>query len=245
MTPILPLVLLSQLLEIHDAKPNKTMPALVDPNCQSRGSVAVVVDGAPGWQQLQSDRVLNALTTRLSAVRPVLVTWFDAEPISRRGFAIRDPNREVIAIEPRTAMRDAMESALAALADAPLPHVMVVIAQEEFYPSSVPTSRLLDLARISTTRIYAIDLPPEPDQANGSHHVGRSVAHGLLSLFERVMVRERAYAASDTARLLKLMSEATGGCACAAADQDSGTACASAVAHAIEDLRSPADGPNL
>lgn len=245
MTPILLLMLLAQLIEIVDSKLNNTMPALVDRVGQATGSVAVVVDGAPGWQRQQSDKLLNALTSRVSAVRPVLVTWFDAEPVRRQEFAIRERNREVIAIKPRTAMRDAMESALAALAVAPLPHVMVVIAQEEFYPSAVPTSRLLELARMSSTRIYAIDLPAEPGQTNGSHHVGRSLAHGLSSLFERVMVREKAYGASDTARLLKLMSEATDGCACTEVDQDSGIACASAIAHAIEELLSPADGPDL
>jgi hypothetical protein len=229
-----------QLIETHEATPNGRMPAAIDPNARPMRSVAVVADGLPGWQRQQSDRILNELTTRLSAAGPLLVTWFGAEPVERQEFAIRDTNREVLTAKPRTAMRDAMESALAALADAPRPHVMVVIAQEEFYPSSVPASRLLELARISATRIYAIDLPAEPDQANGPHHVSRSVTHGLLSLFERAMVRERAYTASDTARLLKRMSEATGGCACAAANQDSGTACASAVAHAIEELSSPA-----
>ena len=118
MTPILLLILLPQLIEILDTKLNTTMPALVDPVGQATGSVAVVVDGAPGWQRQQSDKILNALTTRVSAVGPVLVTWFDAEPVRRQEFAIRERNREVIAIKPRTAMRDAMESALAALADA-------------------------------------------------------------------------------------------------------------------------------
>ena len=103
---------------------------------------------------------------------------------------------------------------------------------------------MLEPARDSTTRIYSIHLASEPDLANGPRRFARSVRNGFFSVFERVALRQRAYSAGDTSRLLKLLSDATGGLACVADDEQSGIACAGAIATVIEKLSCLEDWPD-
>lgn len=205
----------------------------------------VVADGTPGWQRQQANRILDELNAQLSSPRSLLVAWFDAEPNPRAGFAVKDANRELVAVRPRTSMCDAIEIGFAVLADIPRPRAMIVIAQQQFYPTSVPTSRLLESARSSATRIYTIHLASVPNQCNGSRAGGHSVRNGFSHLFERLIVRQRAYSARDTSRLLKLMSEATGGRACEVEDEQAGIACATGIATEIEKLSAPENEPDL
>jgi hypothetical protein len=207
-----------------------------DPGGRPPPPVFVVADGTPGWQRQQADRILGELNARLSSPHLLLVARFDAEPVPRNGFAVRKADRDLAMVSPRTPMRDTMEVGFALLRETPSPRTMIVIAQQQFYPTSVPTSFLLESARNSASRIYSIHLASEPDQANGAGRFTRSVRNGFCSVFERVLLRQRAYSAGDTSRLLKLISDSTGGLACVAHDEQSGVACAAAIAGAIEKL---------
>jgi hypothetical protein len=54
--------------------------------------------------------------------------------------------------------------------------------------------------------------------------------NGVAWGIERIVLRERSYSARETARLLKLLSDATGGKACVAEDESTAIACADAIA---------------
>ncbi len=125
-----------------------------------------------------------------------------------------------------------METGFGLLMGSPPPHAMVIIAYEQFYPTSVPTSRLLELARRSETTVHTIHLAS--NQAQGPHGFGQQLRTGVAWVVERLMLHERGYSAGDTARLLKLMSGATGGTACVAEDESTGMACADAIAAMME-----------
>jgi hypothetical protein len=208
--------------------------ALVSSQDQLPHPVLVIADGTPGWQHRQADSILDVLNQMLSSRRPLLVAWFDAEPVTPQSFAVRGINRDVVVVRPRTAMKDAIEIGFAVLADTASPRAMIVIAQQQFYPTAVPNSRLLGLARHSATRVFTIHLPSKPDPDNGRRHIGRSVANGFCSVFERLVLRQRAYSERDTARFLKLLSDQTGGLACEVEDEQAAIACARAIATAIE-----------
>jgi hypothetical protein len=133
-----------------------------DPGGRPPPPVFVVADGTPGWQRQQADRILDELNARLSSPHLLLVARFDAEPVPRNGFAVRKADRDLAMVSPRTPMRDTMEVGFALLRETPSPRTMIVIAQQQFYPTSVPTSFLLESARNSASRIYSIHLASEP-----------------------------------------------------------------------------------
>jgi len=72
-----------------------------------------------------------------------------------------------------------------------------------------------------------------------------AVRNGLCTIVERLVLRQRAYSAQDTSRLLNLLSDATGGWACVADNEQSGIACAAATATIIEKLSGLEDAPDL
>ena len=196
-------------------------------------SVVVVADGALGFGRQQSEKVLDELSALLHSQRPLRVAWFDAEPVLR-GFAVRGADRELIFVRPRTAMRKAMEIGLEALADAPGPHAMVVVAQAQLYPTSASMNCVLDAAQYSMTRIYTIHLAPDPNRAHPSPNETRSAESPVSRGFGRLFAGARAYSERDTSRQLKLMSEATGGWSCMAEDEPSAIACAATIADLIK-----------
>ena len=244
MNPLLLTVIVAGSIGFHGTKFQTTPMEGVDPRGRPPRPVFVVADGTPGWQRQQADKILDELNALLSSPHPLLVARFDAEPVLRHGFAVRGANRDLVTVSPRTPMRDTMEVGFALLRETPCPRTMIVIAQQQFYPNSVPTSHLLDSARDSATRIYSIHLASEPEQASGPRRFARSVRNGFFSVFERVALRQRAYSAGDTSRLLKLLSDATGGLACVADDEQSGIACAGAIATVIEKLSCLEDWPD-
>lgn len=129
-------------------------------------------------------------------------------------------------------MRDTMEASLVQLLDALSPRTMVVIAHEQFYPSSVSTG-LLELARLSKTRVHTIHLPSRRERVGMLGRIGRSLRNGTVWLIENLAVEERGYSARDTARLLKIMADSTGGTACVAGGERTFGECARAVAAEI------------
>lgn len=188
--------------------------------------VILVADGTPGWQTQQVDKILDVLDAALVSSRELLVTRFDAEPMPQRGFAVRGRHQDLVVAQPRTSMRETMEIGLALLKETPSPHVMVVIAHEQFYPSSVPMSRLLELARRSDTRVHTIHLASNHDQSMEHPRFVQRIRNGAVWAVERLAFRERAFSSRDTARLMKSISDATGGTACVAEDERTGIACA-------------------
>jgi hypothetical protein len=234
MNSLLATFILAGMINFHGTKFDRRAVPHFDFRSQSAQPVIVVADGTPGWQHQRANKILDELNALLPASHPLLVAWFDAEPPVKPGFAVRVTNRELVMVRPRTSMKDAMEIGFAVLADAPRPRTMIVIAEQQFYPTSVPTGRLLEAARHSATRIYTIHLASELNQGSGSRHIGRSVGNAFLHIFERLVIRQRAYSVADTSRQLKLMSDATGGWACVAEDEHAGVACAAGIVARLE-----------
>jgi hypothetical protein len=102
----------------------------------------VVADGTPGWQRQQADKILDELNALLSSPHPILVARSDAEPVLRHGFAVRAANRDQVMVSPRTPMRDTMEMGFALLRETPRPRTMIVIAQQQLYPTAIRARRL-------------------------------------------------------------------------------------------------------
>lgn len=194
----------------------------------------VIADAAPGRESQESIKILGELNAKLDSSPALQVASYDAEPMSEQGFAVGGANRDLVMLRPRTPMRDAMEIGFAALMEAPRPHTMVVIAHEQFYPTSVSTGRLLELAQRSGARVHTILLTSSPDQATEGRGLGRHLRTGVVWVIERIALRQRAYSVRDTARFLKTMSDTTGGKSCVAEDERTGMACAETIAAIIE-----------
>lgn len=129
----------------------------------------------------------------------------------------------------RTPMRDTMAIGLATLADASRPRAMVVIAREQFYPTSAPISQILRQARLAATPIYMIHLAWQTETRT-DHGVPRGWPEICLSQpFERLVIRQRAYSERDTLRQLILLSDATGGWP-VKRDESSAVVCAAEIA---------------
>ena len=105
----------------------------------------------PQWSWLTAARAasvrslketLAELSCRISS-RHLRVAWFDSEPALQQRLSVWDSKRELLRVAPRTPMRDTMEAGLAVLDHSPHPHAMIAIAEEQFYPTSVPASRPL------------------------------------------------------------------------------------------------------
>jgi hypothetical protein len=234
MKPVLLAVLLCSVIDLHGTKIQTSLASRIDSAGPLPPRIFVIAEGAPGGQRQQVNLILDEINRVLSVPRPLMVAWFDAEPERQHGFAVRGASRELIRVMPRTSMRDAMEIAFAALADTPHPHVMLVIAQQQFYPTPIPTGRLLELSRRSDTRVYTIHLSSGPGPAKAPRGFGRSARNLFCSVVERLALRERAYSERDTSHLLKLLSSATGGQACVAEDKPSAVACAASIGTLIE-----------
>ena len=130
-------------------------------------------------------------------------------------------------------MLDSMEAAFARLLDVPGPRTMVVIVHEQYYPSSLSKDRLLELARRSKTTVHTIHLSSTRETAGVSRKVRRLLSNGIVWLVETLGMQERGYSSLDTARVLKMMAEKTGGTACEISGEKTWTQCARAVAAEI------------
>jgi hypothetical protein len=170
------------------------------------------------------------LKAELGPCYTVREAWFDAEPALHSRFSMKGDDSMLV--RARTPMRDAMETGLARLIDAPRPRTMVVIAHEQFYPTAVSTGRLIELTRLSETKVHTIHLASNPGKRRLFHRFGASLRGGAVWLVETSM-GERGYAHRDTARLLKLFADETGGSACEATGERVAHDCARAVAAKI------------
>jgi hypothetical protein len=195
-----------------------------------RPGVILIADGSDGWVGQTANAIIGEITASLGANHVLQVVRFDAEPVLQNEACVRGSDLDSFFIRPRTPMRDTMEAAFARLLDASGPRTVVVIAHEQFYPSSLSTDRLLDLARRSEATVHTIHLSSMRETAGVSRKVRRSLSNGIVWLVETLGMQERGYSSLDTARLLKMMAEATGGTACEISGEKTWTQCARTVA---------------
>jgi hypothetical protein len=130
-----------------------------------------------------------------------------------------------------------METSFFRLMTAPSPRTMVVIAYGQSYPTALSSDRLLALARRSQTTVHAIHLAQSGDRGRVLRRLGRSLRRALSSLAVAFGQIETGHSARDTARLLRLLADATGGITCTAADEPTETVCASLVAEILGNPR--------
>jgi hypothetical protein len=198
-----------------------------------RPGVILIADGSDGWVGQTANAIIGEITASLGANHVLQVVRFDAEPVLQNEACMRGSDLDSFFIRPRTPMRDTMEAAFARRLDAPGPRTVVVIAHEQFYPSSVSTDRLLDLARRSEATVHTIHLSSTRETSGVSRKVRRSLSNGIVWLVETLGMQERGYSARDTARLLKIMADATGGTSCETNGELTWTHCARTVAAEI------------
>lgn len=196
-------------------------------------AVIVVMEGSPGQQGEAASKIVGTLKTVLGCRHALQVVRFDAEPGLQSRLTVKGANRDLMAVEPRTPMREAIEAGLIRLITVSSPRTMVVIAHEQFYPTTVSKDRLLELARRSEAKIHAIYLASSRDKPGALRRFGRSLRNGIVWLVEVIILEERGYSARDTSRLLKFMADATGGKYCVATDESSGIVCADGISAAI------------
>jgi hypothetical protein len=199
---------------------------------QQTAPVILIVDGSSEWSGQVATRIAGELNASLGSCRPLEVARFDADPALQTGFAVEGLDRDLVTVKPRISMREAMEAGFLRLIDAPGPHTMVVIGHEQFCPTSVSQGRLLKLARHTKTTVHTIHLASTPTRSGVFTRLGRSLRNGAVGAVE-LSLGERGYSPRDTARLLKVMADATGGKACVTTEQPAEIDCAHAVAGEI------------
>ncbi len=227
-------LVLTGIIEAPGAK-SRALVEIQETRCdQPVAAVIIVAEGSSGWQGEAANDIVGELKAVLGSCHALQVARFDAGPALQLGFTVEGARRDLVMVRPRTPMREAMETAFALLISAPSPRTMVVIAHEQFYPTTVSTGRLLELSRRSETKVHTIHLVSNRDKGGVFRRLGRSLRNGIVWLVETLGLEERGYSARDTSRLLKRMADATGGNACvAAADEASGITCADAIAAEI------------
>jgi hypothetical protein len=204
-----------------------------DGHCNERPPVIVVSEGSSGWAGQSAEKIIGDLKSLTGSCHALEVIRFDAEPALQHGFLITGARRDLVVVRPRTPMKDTMEVAFAGLMHSPTPHTMVVIAHEEFYPSSVSKGRLLELAHHSETTVHTIHLSSRRERIGAFRRLVRSLRNGAVWVVGRVGLEVRGYSARDTARLLESMAGATGGTACAIGEQQTSADCATIIAAEI------------
>lgn len=200
---------------------------------QQPAAIILVVDGSSQWPGQAANEIVAEFQAMLGPCHALQVARFDAEPVLQHGISATGVNRDLVVVRPRTPMREAMEAGFARLIDVPSPHAMVVIAHEQFYPTSVSQGRLVELARRSETTVHAIHLASSRAQGGVFRRLRRWLGNGIVWLIETLALEERGYSARDTAHLLKIMADATGGRSCTAADEQTRITCAKYIADAI------------
>src|SRR5581483_1116085 len=212
-------------LESH-AKPER-----IDADCAATpASVVLVVDGSSAWPGQAANRISDQLVALFGPRVRLAVARFDTEPTLQSGFSVRPQNRELVVVRPRTPLREAMEEGFVWLMEAHRPHFMIVIAHDQFYPTSTSKGRLLELARSSDTRVHAIQLSSDRSAEGGSRRPVSWLKSATAGLLERVALRERSYSTRDTERLLDALTDAQGGNDCA-------SSIASGIVHSCGPLR--------
>jgi len=226
-------LLLSGPIGAHGTKPEGAASQR-DIHCeQAPAPVVVVVDGTSEWPGRAANRIVGELKLELGSRHPLQVARFDAKPAPQLGFTVKGANRDLVKVRPRTPMREAMAAGFARLISAPNPRTMVVIAHEQLYPTTVSTDGLIELARRSGTKVHTIHLASNRAQGGVPRRLGRSLKNAIVWLVEALVLKERGYSSRDTARLLKAMADATGGKACVAGGERTGSDCAKSVAAEI------------
>jgi len=200
---------------------------------QALAPVTVIADGNSDWAGESANKIVGRLTSQIGACNPVQLRRFDAEPAFQTGFSGDNDFPDLILVKPQIPMRDVIEEALASLVVSPHPRTVVVIAHAQTRPTTVSTDRLLELARQAGATIHTIHLARRPGEPSVLKHFTRSVKWGVSKLSQDLGMAETGYSAPDTARLLKLLANGTGGTACEATAQAAQLTCADAVADAL------------
>gem|GEM_PF-2297748 len=196
-------------------------------------TVAVVAYGGGGWQTQRANKVIDELTVALGPAYALEVARYDAAPAVERQFAVRGANHDTVVVPPRTPLREVLEQSFVSLMKSAPPHDMIVIAYDEFYPSSVTKSQLLAMAQRSGTRVHAIEMVSNQADGQKSRTIGRGLKNALAWSVERIWLRQQSHSPRDTATLLRLLAAKTGGTTCAAGDVFAALDCADTIALAV------------
>ena len=113
---------------------------------------------------------------------------------------------------------------------------MVVIAHEQVSPTYVRTDQLISSLIHSEVRVHTIHLSEQNQHKGIFRRLGRAVTAGTVWVAEALIEEDRQeYSSEETARMLRAMSDETGGIACSAVDAKAALGCAETIAARINE----------
>ena len=194
-------------------------------------SVVVVATGSGEWGG-PVNNVLASLRSRIHVGTPVYTVRFDADRDYKGSSADGHPVR----VPAGTPMKDAILLGLTHGQRGNRIDSVVVIGSEQSSPTHVGTDELLKRMVRAEVPVHTIHLRPTNEKQSFVRRSAGAVASGVAWLIEALIEEDRrSYSSSDTGRLMHNLSSETGGLACVASDQETGTTCAQAIADGIND----------
>lgn len=194
---------------------------------QPPASVVIVAPASPEWACSASVRITAQLEAALPARYEMRVLLFDAAPEAPC------PVRSAASASPAS-LRDTIASGLAALREVPARRAMIVIARDEFAPTTLSPKRLLAAAVESEAAVHSIHLAPPAVQRNVWSRFGRTVARGVVRLSESLVYNEApSLDAAATRRLQRQLAHETGGQVCVADERTAESACVQTMLDAL------------
>jgi hypothetical protein len=197
-------------------------------------AIIVVADGSRSWSGAESDVIIHQLWSRIAPGWSVYVTWFDAETPHSGQLLLDNPNRGLVRVQPRTPLKEAIALALKERADLNAIAALVVVAHEQISPTYVPTDQLISSLTRSEVPVHTIHLCGRPKRPNVFSRLRRSFVSGSVWLIEALIEEDRkADSVRNTGRMLRAMSDQTGGTSCVAPDRNASLRCADTIAARI------------
>jgi hypothetical protein len=197
-------------------------------------SIVVVADGSRTWSGAASDAIIERLRSELGQSWSVHVARFDVEPSGPPEIALKGSNKDLVQVRPRTPMKEAIALAMNERAHVDGLSAIVVIARGQLYPTYVRTEKLASALRQSNLPVYTIHLTGVKHRGNVLRRICRGISTGAAWAIEALIEEDReVYSTKDTGRVLNMLSDATGGKAYTALNQQTGLLCATSVAGRI------------
>lgn len=203
--------------------------------------VAVIADGSRSWSGAESDAIVEQLRREIGSKRSVYVARFDAENGQETELILAGSNRDIVHIRPRTTLMEAIALTLDSVAVGQPVSAIVLIAHAQTSPTYIRTDQIIASLRGSEVPVYTIHLSGQKQRGNLFGRLGRALLSGTIWTVETLIEEDpgEAYSADDTARMLRAMSDESGGLSCVAADRSAALGCAQRIATRITEVADP------
>jgi hypothetical protein len=201
----------------------------------NQATLFLVADGSPGWYTNTVGSALELLKREVPH-NFLQIAVFDKEPNYTRDAELMRAEKPAPLLPPRTPLREAMEACFESLVSIPTETIgaMVVIVQEESYPSLIPSGHLSESAAKSGLKIYTISLASRNsnERAGMLSRLGRGFVDAIAWTFSG-LVDDPGPSSRGTSHMLENLSDSSGGNHCHAADESAAMGCADEIAAEI------------